>query len=280
MNRRIATACLSLITIGVLSLGPCARAQTIISDTFTGGGNGTTLIGRMPETDLPGGAWLKATGQGSWSTTTNAILNGGYGNPLPGSFGNFQSASAVSLASAGTYVKPTRLTISADLSPKDVVGPASDGRGIALGFFSAVGDGQQFSQNFFTGLVLDSAGNLNLVSDPNPTDFFNAGSTKLSPVAFGGTFDTNAFHRLSYDVNTVTGAVSNIRLGASTADYSSLSAPLFTDAATAFAGMYESSAVGTGLSALDNFLVVVPEASTMALGLLTGAGLLGLRRRV
>jgi hypothetical protein len=233
----------------------------------------------MPETDLPGGAWVRATGQASWSTTLNATLNGGFGNPLPGSFGNFQSASAVSLASAGTYVKPTRLTISADLSPKDVVGPASDGRGLALGFYSAVGPGQQFSQNFFTGLVLDSAGNLTLVSDPNPSGFFDVGATKLPPVAFGGTFDPNAFYRLSYDVNTVTGAISNIRLGGSTANYSGLSAPLFTDVATAFAGMYESSAVASGLSALDNFLVV-PEPGTMTLGLLSGLGLWGRRRRL
>jgi hypothetical protein len=280
MSPRIATACLSLITIGVLSLGPSASAQVIISDTFAGGGDGATMEGRNPEVDLPGGPWLKATNQGSWRTTLNATLNGGFGNPLPGSFGTFQSASAVSLASAGTYVKPPLFTISADLSPKDVVGPASAGRGIALGFFSAVASGQQFSQNFFTGLVLDAAGNLNLVSDPNPTGFFGAGSTLLSPVAFGGTFDPNAFHRLSYDVNTGTGIIANIRLGASTADYSSLTAPRFTDMATAFAGMYESSAVASGLSALDNFLVVVPEASTMALGLLTGVGLLGMRRRV
>lgn len=278
MKRRIGNAYLGLVVISALCVGPASRAQ-LVSDTFEGGGDGATLEGRMPETDLPGGAWVRATGQASWSTTLNATLNGGFGNPLPGSFGSFQSASAVSLASAGTYVKPTRLTISADLSPKDVVGPASDGRGVALGFYSAVGPGQQFSQNFFTGLVLDSAGNLTLVSDPNPSGFFDVGATKLPPVAFGGTFDSNAFYRLSYDVNTTTGAISNIRLGASTANYSGLSAPLFTNAATAFAGMYESSAVASGLSALDNFLVV-PEPGTMTLGLLSGLGLLGRRRRL
>lgn len=258
------------------ALGSALQAQVIISDTFDGGLDGASIEGRIPTINLPGAVWARATSQISFMTT----LSGGFGNPLPGAFGNFQSGSGISIASSGAYVKPTQLTISADLSPKDLIGTADQFRGLALGFYSQTGAAQQFSQALFTGLVLDAAGSLSLVNDPFTTGFNGPGTTASPAIAFVGLWDPNAFHMLSYRVNTVTGRVSNISLGGSFADYTPLSVyTFFTDAATNFAGMYTSSGFANGLGAVDNFTVAVPEPGAMALGLAGSIGVLGIRRR-
>ena len=266
---------LALMSILAMS-AVMANAQVIISDTFTGAGDGVFLTGRTPETSLPGSNWMKPTSQNAGATSTTA----GYGNPTPGALAESQGASAVSIASAGGYTKPTSFTISADLSIKNQTGGASNGRGVALGFFSSTANGTgDYSQNLFTGLLLDDSGNLARVNDPNNTGFFGAGSTISAPIAFVGTFNTNSFYNLSYTVNTATGAISNISLAGSAADYSALGATsLFTNAATTYAGYYGSSTTYGSNGAVDNFVVAVPEPSTWAM-LLGGLGMLMMFRR-
>ena len=252
---------MSMLALG----GAMANDTAIISDTFTGAGDGVSLEGRTPDTSLSGAVWMRPTSQlsGFTSKTSSGQLEG-FGTPPPGAFTGPQNASAVSISSTNAYIKPTTFTISADLSPKNTVGAASHGRGIALGFFSSSVDGTgDFSSNQFIGLVLDAEGNLALVDDPSPTGYFGSTSTIDGPVAFGGTFDPNLFYTLSYTVNTVTGKISNIRLSGSSADYSSLeSTAHFTDSATAYAGFYGSSEKDGNFAALDNITVVaVPEPS-------------------
>ena len=171
-----------------------------------------------------------------------------FGNPVPGVYGGGQSGAAISVTSAGTYVKPTVLTVSADLTPENLPGPASGGRGVALGFYSGTG-ATQYSQNLFTGLVLDGAGNLNLVQDPNATGFFGSGSYMGTSVGYaGGTFDPTKIYRLTYTVDTTTAKITSLSLAGSTADYSAFYSPaLFTTSATAYAGMYTSGA-GDGIA--------------------------------
>jgi len=257
---------LASIAIGWCSSLSTASATVIVRDTFTGGGNGVALTGRTPEVTVPGGNWINPTGQASLATTTTA----GFGNPLPGAFGNHQNASAVSISSMGAYTKGSHLRISADVSPRNTNGTAAGGRGVGLGFYRNLGG--QFSQNSFTGLLLDSAGNLTLAQDPNATGFYGAGSTIATPIAFAGAWDPNALRRLTYDIDTSTGAISNISLEGSSANYSFLT-NLFTNLNTNYAGVNTSSAVANTFGAFDNFSVsAIPEPASMiawTLGLVT-----------
>jgi len=258
-----------------------AVPRTFISDTFAGAPDGPELTGRAPdEVNVPGVSWVQATSQNGVRSTHTA----GFGDPLPGAFGQHQNASAIKLDN-GAFTAPTILQLSVDLKLQPlgpaVDGPASDGRGLALGFYDSVGS-WQFSQNHFTGLVLDAAGNLNLVQDPNDAGFFGAGSTKGTPIAYGGTFDPTQFYTLSYIVDRDSGGILDISLSGSTADYSPFySTTLFTREATAYGGLYSSSAVAFTFGAFDNFSVAaVPEPSTIVLTVAGGIGLALLGWRV
>jgi len=264
-----------LLAATTLLIGSTTHASVVIvSDSFTGGADGASIVGRTPDVaNLPGNTWVKMGGRDVTAlfTTTSA----GFGDPTPGVAGNHQNNAGILIASAGSYVKPPILTISADIAPRSTVGPAADGRGIGLGFFTQTGG--QFSQNYFTGLVLDASGNLNLVSDPNGTGFFASGATLGTPIAFDGTWDANQLRRLSFEVNTTTGAISNISLAGSSATYA-FTTTLFTNAATTYAGAYTSSDSLSTFAAMDNFSVVgIPEPGAALLGSL--GVLLLLRRR-
>lgn len=259
-----------------------SQAAIVISDGFSGG-DGASIIGRAPDgVNTAGNTYVKSGSGSGFHTTTTA----GYGNPLPGAFGEPQSAGAVELntAGGGGYISPSNatITLTLDLRPLGVgtvgiTGAAANGRGVALGFFAGV-TGNQFSQNQFTGFVFDTAGALNFVSDPNASGFFGAGSTVGTAVAYGGFYNNTAFNTLSYTINRATGAVTAISLSGSSADYSSfLGTTAFTEAATRYAGFYSSGETGGGLGAIDNFSVdVIPEPSA---ALLSGLGVLALLRR-
>jgi hypothetical protein len=178
------------------------------------------------------------------------------------------NGTGISIDSAGSYVKPTQMHIQADLRSGITTGTNMNlARGVALGFY----DGTQVASTTadpmtgFTGLVLANDGGLYVYSGRAATS---------SKVAFGGTFSTSAYYTLGYNVNTATGAISNITLSGSTADYSGLTSSAFTNAATANLGFLTSSEDGGAYGYVDNVsLSAVPEpASCMLLTM----GLVGL----
>jgi hypothetical protein len=83
-----------------------------------------------------------------------------------------------------------------------------------LGFYSSVPTAEYSSgaDSNFAGLMIDSSGNL--YTDVNGTD--------SAPVAYNGTYTLGNLYTLTYDLNTITGLLSNISLSGSTADYSAL----------------------------------------------------------
>jgi hypothetical protein len=106
-------------------------------------------------------------------------------------------------------------------------------------------------------LELDSFGNLSLIVN---------GSVSGSPIGFvGGTFANNVPTTVSYDVDTTTGAISNVAVQGSTADYSAF------DSTTAFtglgwAGLENAGGANENSAFVSNFQVgAIPEPGTYAM---------------
>ncbi len=196
------------------------------------------------------------------------------------------------LASAGSYVKPTEFTISADLNlngmvpdPSEVVSAGQTGiiRGITLGFF----DNASTGTNLFNerrsplGVTYNDAGHLMLVVPNLPL----GASTILASVSTFGPgntpIPTTGTHNLSYLVDTTTQSISNVTFDGVAVNFG-VPVTQFTDAATAYAGSYAASGLGNTFGTLDNFTITaVPEPSTFILCGLGAVGLLvaGRRRR-
>lgn len=239
----------------------------IISDGFNiPNWTNVPIVGRTPPTSTPASSFVKI-GQPNYlgiQQNPNDVLFSKAG------FQNYVGA-AISIQSAGSYTKPATLAISGDLSPW--YAGLSGTSGVGLGFYSSSiplhnGTYTPNPLTAFTGLRLMSTGDLVL---------FENGVAGTSIAFAGGTFNGSAFTTLSYEINTGTGAISNVQLAGSTATYN-YSSTAFTDAATQYAGFFNVGGQNSN-GALDNFAVaeVVPEPASLAvIGMLGGAML---RRR-
>ena len=260
MNKLLASALLLTLTAS-----PALRAQTILSDGFSGS-NGASLNGRTPDTaDLPGTTYTSMTL--SPGQPEEPSINTGAGNPAPDANTGFSGNAALSIASVGAYVKPSVLNLSLDINVNDLNG----GNGIGLGFF--LNGPQQLSASGFSGLALNSDGSLG---------FYNEGTETTVAPSFTG-FNPSNFYTLSYTVNTVTGAISNVFLAGnndSAALVGQTSAGL-VGAATNDVGFFGNTGDTVFHSAfVDNFEVSgVPEPSTYALLVGGAVGLLVLAYR-
>jgi len=295
-----------LLLVFAYPASPSLKAQSpptppetlVIYDTLASGK--TAINGRTPDkANAPGGNWLMFRddfnedafaytgifplsskpkplmgGKGPTAPTPQTVQDKIAAFPQPAlwlpSQRNGNAMCAISIASQGSYVKPPRFTISADIGGYRQANAA-------LGFFpSAPTLGKNFYvahdasyknlyQNF-TGLILTTWDHPDITLPPGadhfdfvthgvlPTDghpqrvfdeegapngsltLFEHGKA-MATVKYTGTFDEVPAHRLSYDVDTTTGAISNVNLSGSTSDYSTLKSSAFTDAATAYAGI-------------------------------------------
>jgi hypothetical protein len=196
----------------------------ILDDAFTDGPaySGENISGRTPNIqDLPGSVYQLAAGF-SYDQQVIGIDNGAYSDSAY--FHNF-GATAISLASSGSYFKPTVFQVSAQIAFELSTGDISDAY---LGFYSAVSSGYSASdlQNF-TGLELNSNGSLTLV----------AGGSAGQTIAFTGTYTPTTYATLTYSVDTLTGSIYAVSLTGSSSDYTQFSTSAFTNAATAYGGI-------------------------------------------
>ncbi|MEI7822878.1 MAG: PEP-CTERM sorting domain-containing protein [Verrucomicrobiota bacterium] len=264
------TACFAVIPTTLIA------ANTIISDDFNGA-NGAALAGRTPDlVNLPGTSY-------SVEGTTPTLNTSGIGN-IPLGIGlqsvastSHNSASWLSIGSNGGYVKPSILTLSATIDTNSMDGHTlpdafNATRGVGLGFFnSAPQSGDADASIRFTGLSVQSdTGQLFLIVNGVRKTFYN------NPYP---SFATGSMDRLTYSIDTTTGAISSVFAGSN--DISSFftgttSAGAFTDAATNLVGFYGSSASLGTTGYVGSFVVSstspVPEPTSTIL-LLAGFGI-------
>jgi len=177
------------------------------------------------------------------------------------------------IASSGSYVKPAQIRIAARAQLADLGDGDAYARGIGLGFFSS----ETARPNSFMsarGLVLERSGRVALVVDDGQD---SGPGIDYDPALFGGAaFDPAEWHRLSYEINTADGDVSDIQLD--DRPIGDLTTSVFTDTATRYAGFWVSSLAQFRISYVDDFAVTaVPEPTTALVAAF--AALLVRRRR-
>ncbi len=236
----------------------------IIQDTFTGS-SGTSIAGRPPSpTDLPGGTYTV------WGSTGVNTLNGSNQVQL-----GADRAGAINISSAGSYFKPTVMSISAGLEVDTTagtdIGSGAAFRGVGLGFFSSVGGTFSFSN--FSGLILEPDSSLALG--------FAVGNVQTAlvdvpwPTATLGAFSTTIPYTVSYTINTsaANGGISNVSVTnpntavTDTLDFTAINnysgTNIFTPTNTTFSGFLDSSSLFNTFGFVSNFQLsqAAPPAS-------------------
>jgi hypothetical protein len=221
-----------------------ARADAIISDTFTAS-DGTTLDdSHKPDTNLTGGAYGNVVNAPSIQIPViesgKAKLSRLMGVGIP-------------INSTESYTKPTEITISATLNLANLMGAGSPTEnyyeGIGLGFYENVNNADA-SQSYqaFRGLELFIDGSLGLVN--------TNGGPPGSLTPYQGTWDQSADHTLSYSVSTTTGEIFNVSLDGHAYTFETV---LFKDIwfiPTNNAGFFVATGPPGSFGTVDNFQVL------------------------
>jgi hypothetical protein len=287
----------SVAGVGIMAYEGSAQAQTIIQDNFTSGSHygtaidqqGTNSTGLAPTTDtaVPGQLWQHINGAFYDSTE--------YSNS--GSSSNYffaqNNAQFHNDASAGLSLGTSNsgsLTLSSNVGYNltyNSGAPAGANAFALLGFTSTLNTASNYGPTGttnFTGLKVLADGSLQEVVN---------GSNVGTAEAYGGTFSSyltgpGTLSKLTYTIDTSTGAISNVSFGNSTTAYSFAAASSFSNAYTAnldIGGQAANSGdtvafTDLTLSAAGSSGSAVPEPSTY--GMLAGGGLMlaaYLRRR-
>ena len=225
-----------------------ADTDTFILDTFTDAED-TWLSAHTVDVNLPGGAWGANGNVAVWGEPD--VVNNA-------AFLNVDMGTAIPLASAGSYTKPTNFTISVDMTLTTL---NEDSAGTGLGFYSYVTPWKVHGMNDFCGLRLMRDGELQYVSD-------NGGETTvIKSVTWhgigGAEYVTGAMHTLSYSVDTLTGRITSISLSGSMDSFGDIigaTTNVFTDNTGRAGFVMHGFATGT----FDNFSVgPIPPMGTM-----------------
>jgi hypothetical protein len=259
----------TLLRVMLAVVGVCfvcvasSSAAVIISDSFAGT-NGDAVHNRTPDTtNLPGQNWF-SQGTGIDPNTSNnpfglqPVINGN------AALLSVNSSAFISLQSAGSYVKPAQFTVSADLMVGTTAGNFT---GVGIGF-NNINSAFDITQE----ISLGANGDLNLkqvlIAHYNSANFS------------GQAFNPNSFYHLTYLVDTVSGGVSDVILSnAFGTQFYSVSTTVFTNAKTAYVGIFANTTAAGTSGKVDNFLLTnAPEPASLALLVMSGAALLRPRR--
>jgi hypothetical protein len=242
--------------------------------------DGINLPGTQWQFVSTGNAELKRISQftesGATFGTTGTATNGS--TNFIHAHGRNLGADTISIASAGSYTKPQSLTVSADICLN-----LRDSVTAGLGFYAAAPTATNFREGF-SGLALKTDGSLTLYEN----------GTAGAAIAYSGSWPTvttgdpvgsdqgpdSGWHTLSYSVDTVTGAISNVSLSGSSSTYN-WTTSAFSDAATNLVtnvALLQDGSYPDHFAAFDNFSVAaVPEPAMI--GLLGLAGCIVAMRR-
>lgn len=223
------------------------NAQTIIvQDNFVATGNQQYFNNTAPATDnLPGGVWTKGSGY-SWS---DPYIEPTWGD-RPGTcyMGENMTVLGVSIASAGSYVKPKKIKISAKIcviTAQDAAGGA-----VALGFYSEI-PVKNIDQNGWVDNWSLNFNGLRVCEDGSISIYENGvkGATVQSSIAL----NRNQFYTFSYEIDTQNGQLSSITIEGNTAALS-FTTSAFTDAGTMKAA-FVTCGGQNNRGAMDDFVV-------------------------
>jgi hypothetical protein len=256
-----------IATLGFLLPIPAAHAVTLIYSESFSAADGTPLLGYSPETN-----------NGVAGATFHESNNFWTANSPVGIFGNRAQLGAdnqlsLPIDSSGGFTQPPIIRVSGLMNVGTTGGPTEaittgEQRGAGMGFFAATGT--VATPDNFRGLVITTDGRLILAQH----GFGGSARAGFIEEITNG-IDTSTDHNLSFDIDTLSGDISNINLNGEMQP--DVDTTLFA-ADVNEVGFFASSNAGGTLATFDDFTVTgIPEpGSIVLLGL---GGMLAVRRR-
>lgn len=245
---------ITLPTLGLLLVGTNTQAVTIYADSYTAA-DGTSLLGFAPETNNGVAGATYHESDNFWTANSDVGI---YGNRAQLGADNQLN---LPIDSSGGFTQPPIIRVSALMNLGTTGGPTDpittgEQRGAGMGFFAA--PGTVATPDNFRGLVITTDGRLILAQH----GFGGSARAGFVELVTSG-LDTALDHSLSFDIDTVSGDISNINLNGTLQP--DIDTTLFASDINEV-GFFASSNAGGTLASFDDFEVTgIPEPASLSL---------------